>query len=236
MSQTPSGVLAVVHLVAAVSGMAGAAVLSPAVLAQETGTYEGRDIAQVMSYRGAPWLERETRQSEEDTDALHELLPIEPGDTVVDLGCGSGFHARRMAGAVGSDGIAFCVDIQPEMLEIARKLAESDGIDNLSTILSTETDPKLPEGEVDLILLVDVYHEIAQPEAMLQEMRKALAPDGVVALVEFRLEGDTAGHIKLDHRMSIEQVMREWLPAGFELIERIDSLPTQHLFLFGRAE
>ncbi len=204
--------------------------------AQGRGTYKGREIADTMSFRGASWLERESRVAEEDPAALHALLPIEPGDTVVDLGCGSGFHARQMARTVGEDGFVLCVDIQPEMLEVAERLAEREGIENLSLIRSTENDPKLPPGEIDLILLVDVYHEIAQPEAMLEAMRGALAPKGVIALVEYRLEGDTARHIKPTHRMSTAQVMREWPPAGYELLERIDSLPTQHVFLFHRAE
>ncbi len=227
----------VLACVAAVVGNVAALVTTPATAAaQDNGSYAGREIANVMSFRGARWLEREARVAEENPDALHALLPIEPGDTVVDLGCGSGFHARRLAGAVGDTGLVLCVDLQPEMLDIARYLAEREGIDNLSLVRSTEADPKLPDGEIDLILMVDVYHEFSQPAAMLEEMRAALAPDGVIALVEFRLEGETARHIKLEHRMSIAQVMNEWRPPLYGLIERIDSPPTQHLFLFGKAE
>jgi predicted O-methyltransferase YrrM len=227
------------QLVSALLAMALMAVAGQPLLAQplreKPGDYMGRTIANVMSYRGATWLERESRPSEEDTDLLFELLPIEEGQVVVDLGCGSGYFARRMAKPVGKSGRVLCVDIQPQMLEIARQLAERDGIDNMTTILSEEDDPKLPAGEVDLILLVDVYHEMSKPEPMLEKMRLALSPGGVIALVEFRLEGTTASHIKLDHRMSVEQVEREWLPAGFELIRLEQSLPTQHLFLFRAA-
>ena len=217
---------------ALVAGLATAASVS----GQQVEEYKGRPIAQVMSYRGATWLERNTRVQEEDPDALLAALPLEAGDTAVDMGCGSGYYARRMSAAVGDDGDVLCVDIQPEMLEIARKLAEANDVTNLTPILGTPTDPKLPAGSVDLILLVDVYHEFSDPEAMLQAMRTALAPDGVVALAEYRLEGDTAAFIKIDHRMSIEQVMKEWVPAGFELVERVDSLPSQHLFLFQRDD
>lgn len=224
-------VLGMAVVLVATSSFAPAAVQT----ADDPAVYKGRKIAEVMSYRGAPWLERATRIEEENPDALMAALPIEEGMLVVDIGCGSGYYARRMAAAVGPEGSVLCNDIQPEMLRIASELARREGVANVSTVLGTEDDPKLPEGEVDLMLLVDVYHEFSQPEPMLHAMRKALAPDGVIALVEFRLEGRTAAHIKLDHRMSIEQVMKEWIPAGYELVERIDSLPTQHLFLFRAA-
>lgn len=218
--------------------LAALAILPPPAAAQtgdEPGTYKGRKIADVMSFRGAGWLERATRIEEENPDALIAALPIEKGMLVVDIGCGSGYHARRLAAAVGPEGTVLCNDIQPQMLRMASLLAAREGITNISTVLGTEDDPKLPKGEVDLMLIVDVYHEFSQPEPMLHSMREALAPDGVIALVEFRLEGRSAAHIKLDHRMSIEQVMKEWIPAGYELVERIDSLPTQHLFLFRAA-
>jgi len=201
----------------------------------EPGVFKGREIAEVMSFRGAPWLERASRIEEENPEALLAALPIREGMVGADVGCGSGYYARRIARKVGPEGSVLCNDIQPQMLQIASAHAAREGVANISMVLGTEVDPKLPEGEVDLILLVDVYHEFSAPQAMLEEMRKALAPDGIIALAEFRLEGRSAAHIKLDHRMSIEQVMKEWIPAGYELASRIDSLPTQHLFLFRAA-
>ena len=198
----------------------------------EPGTYKGREIAHVMTYHGAQWLERPSRVDEENPEAMLAALPLEPGDTAVDLGCGSGYYARRMAASVGPEGRVLCVDIQPQMLEIATRLAAREDLDNIETVLSSETDTNLEPGTADLILLVDVYHEFSAPEEMLASIRRALSPDGVVALVEFRLEGETARFIKRDHRMSVEQVEKEWLPAGFELVELVESLPSQHLFLF----
>ncbi|MEM1246852.1 MAG: class I SAM-dependent methyltransferase [Acidobacteriota bacterium] len=194
--------------------------------------YKGREIAGVMSYRGAPWLERAERVREENPAQLLASLPLAEGATAVDMGCGSGYYARRMSQRVGEKGKVLCVDIQPEMLQIAGQLAERMGIENIEPVLGTATDPKLPEESIDLILLVDVYHEFSDPKAMLEAMRRALKPDGIAALAEYRLEGDSAAFIKVEHRMSIKQVMKEWRPAGFELVERIDDLPTQHLFLF----
>ncbi len=189
-----------------------------------------RKPAQV--YTGQEWLERESREAEERPDELLEILALKDGDRVADVGCGTGYFARRMAGRVAPRGVVYAEDIQPQMLERVKARAAEDGITNIRTILGTETDPKLPAGGIDLILLVDVYHEFQKPQQMLAHLRRALAPGGRVALVEYRLEGTSAKNIYLDHRMSVEQVLREWQPAGFELVERIETLPTQHLFLF----
>ncbi len=225
------GVVAAALALVALAPLAAAVGQAP----EEPGVFKGREIAEVMSYRGAPWLERATRIEEEHPDELMAALPIETGMLVVDIGCGSGYYARRLAAAVGPEGSVLCNDIQPQMLRIAAGFAADAEVTNMTTVLGTESDARLPEAEIDLMLLVDVYHEFSAPEAMLQSMRGALAPDGVIALAEFRLEGRSARHIKLEHRMSIEQVMKEWLPAGYELVERVDSLPTQHLFLFRAA-
>ena len=225
------GVVAAALALVALAPLAAAVAQAP----EEPGVFKGREIAEVMSYRGAPWLERATRIEEEHPDELMAALPIETGMLVVDIGCGSGYYARRLAAAVGPEGSVLCNDIQPQMLRIAAGFAADAEVTNMTTVLGTQSDARLPEAEVDLMLLVDVYHEFSAPEAMLQSMREALAPDGVIALAEFRLEGRSARHIKLEHRMSIDQVMKEWLPAGYELVERVDSLPTQHLFLFRAA-
>lgn len=219
----------------ALSALSAAALLGLGALAgcaEHAETADARRPAPVMSYRGADWLERATREAEENPELLLEQLELAPGDVVADLGCGSGFYTRRLARRVGESGRVFAVDIQPEMLAILERGLERDRIDNVIPVLATETDPRLPAGSLDWVLLVDVYHELQQPEPMLAAIRRAVAPGGRVALAEFRLEGDTARHIKLEHRMSVEQVLAEWEPAGFELEELFEGLPTQHLFLF----
>ena len=183
-----AGLLVAAAVLAATAPLAAAVAQAP----EEPGVFKGRKIAEVMSYRGAPWLERATRIEEEHPDELMAALPIETGMLVVDIGCGSGYYARRLAAAVGPEGSVLCNDIQPEMLRIAAEFAADAGVRNMSTVLGTKSDARLPEGEVDLMLLVDVYHEFSAPEAMLQSMREALAPDGVIALAEFRLEGRSA--------------------------------------------
>lgn len=197
--------------------------------------FKGRKIANVMPFSGASWLERDSRLAEENPEALVSALPIELGDTVVDMGCGSGFYARLLSQRVGPLGKVLCVDIQPEMIALARKLADEAGISNIEFVLSEPEDPKLEPSSIDLLLMVDVYHELINPATMLADIREALVQDGVAALAEYRLEGDSADWIHIEHRMSVEQVKKEWLPAGFQLLEQVDDLPSQHLFLFTKS-
>lgn len=185
-----------------------------------------------MSYRGAPWLERVERVVAERPEEVLDAMGLEPGDIVADIGVGSGYFARRIARRVGPEGKVYGVDIQPEMLDILRERARDEGIDNIELVLGEPNDPKLPAGTIDWMILVDVYHEISEPRAMLARMREALAPDGRVALLEYRLEDSTGDHIYADHRMSIRQVLGEWKPAGFELVELYEFLPSQHMFVF----
>ena len=191
-----------------------------------------RVAAQFMSYQGAGWLERPERVAEEMPDAMLAVMGLVDGDVVADIGAGSGFFTRRMATLVAPTGTAYAVDIQPEMLEILQGHAEDEGITGIVPVLSEFDDPKLPAGEIDWILLVDVYHEFGNHEAMLAKMLEALKPDGRVALLEYRVEDGSGDHIKGDHRMSLRQVLSEWVPAGFDLIELHEFLPSQHLFVF----
>ncbi len=204
----------------------------PVALGQETPTEETREPAPVMSYHGAEWLERPSRVEEERPDEVIAAMGLKDGDVVVDLGCGTGFFARRMAKAVAPTGKVYAVDIQPEFLEMLKEFCAKEGITNVVPVLGDEDDPKLPKGEIDWIILVDVYHEFQQPEPMLARMRESLKPDGKIALVEYRLLGDTAEHIKVEHRMSVKQVLAEWNPAGFELVDLQEFLPSQHFFIF----
>jgi len=119
------------------------------------------------------------------------------------------------------------------MLDLLKKYVAEEGITNVIPVLGTETDPKLPRGQMDWILLVDVYHEFQEPAPMLARMREALKPGGRIALVEYRAEDPSvAPDVPPPHRMSIEQILREWEPAGFEMVERIETLPSQHLLVF----
>ena len=197
--------------------------------------YKGRTIAPTMTYHGAAWLVRDNREQEEHCETLLKALKLQAGQVVCDMGCGNGYYTLPMAKLVGKKGRVLAVDIQPEMLHLLDLRAKDARVFNIKPIQSTVADPKLPEGEVDLILLVDVYHEFSHPEPMLAAMRKALKPTGRIALVEFRLE-DPDVPIKLEHKMSKEQIMKEFPPNGFKLVGEFEKLPWQHVMFFGRDD
>ena len=196
--------------------------------------YMGREIAQTMHYTGAPWLVRESRQREEDCRLMLDALEIRPGQTVCDLGAGNGFYTLALAEMVGPEGLVYAVDIQPEMLRMLSHRAAEQRIDNIRLILGSPIDPRLPEGEIDLVLCVDVYHEFSHPEPMLARIRESLSAEGRVALVEFRGE-DPAVPIKPLHKMTKAQVRAELEPAGFRSAGEFDRLPWQHLMFFSAA-
>ena len=196
-------------------------------------TYHGRPIATTMHYTGAPWLVRESRQREEDCRRLLRELNVRRGQTVCDMGCGNGFYTLPIARLTGSEGKVYAVDIQPEMLTMLESRANEFGIENVETILSTQTDSQLPAGSIDLVLLVDVYHEFSHPKEMLQAIRKSLKINGRIALAEFRAE-DPLVPIKPLHKMSKKQILKEFTANGFKLIREFDDLPWQHLMFFTR--
>ncbi len=188
--------------------------------------------AAIMSFHGAAWLERPERVEEERPHEVIELMNLEDGDVVADIGCGTGFYSRRIARAVGPSGKVYGVDIQPEMLAFLEEYCAEEGIENVVPVLGDEVDPKLEPGTIDWMILADVYHEFQQPKPMLAKMHAALKDDGKICLLEYRLLGESAQHIKLEHRMSVRQVLAEWQPAGFELVDLQEFLPSQHLFIF----
>ena len=189
-----------------------------------------------MSFLGAQWLERAGRVAEEQPAEVLAAMGLEPGDVVADVGCGSGYYARRIARRVQPGGRVYCVDIQPEMLEIMQQRAAAEDVTGVEPILSTATDPRLAAGAIDWIIIADVYHEMSDPEPMLARMRESLAPGGQIALLEYRVEDGTGDHVKADHTMSVRQVLSEWHAAGFELVRLHDFLPGQHLFFFRAAD
>ncbi|HWG43433.1 MAG TPA: class I SAM-dependent methyltransferase [Gemmataceae bacterium] len=195
--------------------------------------YMKREIARVMGHQGAGWLERPEREKEEQPRKLLRILDLKPGQVVADIGAGSGYHTFRMAEKLGPRGKVLAVDIQKEMLDIIRKRMKKDEVSNIELILGTETDPKLPANGVDVILLVDVYHEFAFPFEMTEAMVKALKPGGRLVFVEFRKEDrDPVVPILEVHKMRKEQVVREMKPHALKHVKTISSLPWQHVIFF----
>ena len=195
------------------------------------GTYMGRPIAQVMGFQGADWLFRDTREAEEQPEQMLDALKIKPGDTVADIGAGAGYTSLRLSKRVGPTGTVLATDVQPQMLSMLADNARIAGAKNIKPIRATQLETKLPDGKVDLALMVDVYHEASDPEALLQGLKKALKPGGRLVLVEFR-EEDPEVPIKPEHKMSLKQVKLEVEPQGFKFKENFEFLPWQHIIIF----
>jgi ubiquinone/menaquinone biosynthesis C-methylase UbiE len=193
--------------------------------------YAGREIAQVMGHQAADWLERPERQAQERPDLLLEALHIAPGASVADIGAGSGYYTRRLAKMVGERGVVYAVDIQPEMIALLASNMAASNIHNVKTVLGTLTDPKLPRAAVDLILMVDVYHEMDHPYEMGQAMCQALKPGGRMIFVEFRAE-DPEVPIKPLHKMTEAQVRKEMKCQPLDWVETNEKLPWQHIIVF----
>jgi ubiquinone/menaquinone biosynthesis C-methylase UbiE len=206
-------------------------------LAQQASTgvhpVSGRHFAPVMSYQGAEWLDRNERVREEDPDAALDVLDLAKGATVADVGAASGYMTVKMAERVGEEGKVYANDIQPEMLTLLRQRLEREKVTNVIPVLGTIDDPKLPANTIDLILMVDVYHEFQQPQSMLRHMRDALKPGGRLVLVEYRKE-DPAIPILPLHKMSVAEAKLEVEAEGFTLTEVDESLPRQHILIFTR--
>lgn len=193
--------------------------------------YLGREIAHVMGPGGVPWLERPERETEERPRLMIDALQIKPGQTVADLGAGSGYYSFRIAPLVGEQGKVLAIDVEPRMLRIIAERAKSAGVGNVTTVLSTPSDPNLEPNSVDLLFMVDVYHELEFPLEMMTKVREALKPGGRIALIEYRAE-DPAVMIKPVHKMSERQIVRELTAVGFHHQKTIRTLPLQHLVLF----
>jgi ubiquinone/menaquinone biosynthesis C-methylase UbiE len=193
--------------------------------------YMDREIAQVMGHQAAEWLERPEREQEEQPNKLLDALKIKPGSIIGDIGAGSGYLTFRLAKRVGAKGKIFAVDIQPEMLDLIRQKMKTRKLANVEPILGKEDDPRLPANALDLILMVDVYHEFAYPYEMTEAMVRALKPGGRLVFVEYRKE-DPMVFIKLVHKMTEKQVRKEMEPHALEWVQTIDVLPTQHIIIF----
>lgn len=191
----------------------------------------GRRYAQTMSYLGADWLDRAERVQEENPDAALDALKLAPGSTVADVGAGSGYITVKMASRVGPAGVVHANDIQPQMLNLLRQRLDREKISNVRLVLGTLDDPKLPAGEIDLILMVDVYHEFSQPQGMLRRMRDSLKPGGRLVLLEYRKEDPTIP-IRPDHKMSVAEAKMEVEAEGFTLSTVDERLPWQHILVF----
>ena len=196
--------------------------------------YMGREISHVMGFHGVAWLERDSREEEENTKLTISKLPINENSKVADVGAGSGFYTFRIANRVPK-GKVYAVDIQQEALNYINNKAEKQKVDNVITVLGTEKSPNLPENTLDLVIMVDVYHELAFPKEMLENIKKSLNPTGKLLLIEYRGE-DPKVAIKPLHKMTVKQVKKELEANGFKLTTNGQFLNIQHFLVFEKED
>jgi ubiquinone/menaquinone biosynthesis C-methylase UbiE len=192
--------------------------------------YLGREIAYVMGYEGINWLERSTREKEENTSKLIENMNIQPTDIIADIGAGSGYHVFKMA-SIASKGTVFAVDIQPEMLQAILVSEQYQQYKNIELVQGDEKNINLTKNTFDKILMVDVYHEFNFPKEMMLSIKKALKENGKIYLIEYKSE-DISVPIKTIHKMSERQAVKEMKAVGFKLEKNIHNLPWQHCMVF----
>ncbi len=195
----------------------------------------GRHIAPVMGLSGADWLDREEREREEQPEKAIAQFNLKPGMMVGDVGAGTGYYSIRMAKLIAPAGIVYANDIQPGMLDKLHERAAAANVANIVTVLGSETDPKLPAGKLDLVVMVDVYHELSRPQRMLEGIRDSLKPGGRLVLLEYRKE-DPSVPIRPEHKMSVDEVKAEVTPEGFRFEKVVDKLPWQHIIFFRKPE
>jgi FkbM family methyltransferase len=195
--------------------------------------YMGREIAHVMGFQGAGWLERTERVDEERPDQVVEQMKLKPGDVVADVGAGTGYFSFRISRVV-SQGKVYAVDLQPQMLAIIEKRKKQLNAENVIPLRSAETETKLPDGSVDVALLVDVYHEFSFPREMMLSLVKALKPGGRVIQIEYRGE-DPNVPIKRLHKMTVAQARKEMSAVGLVWKETKDFLPQQHFIVYEKS-
>lgn len=193
--------------------------------------YLGREIAQVMGPGGIEWLDRPEREEEEQPAKVLDSLKLRPGEVVADLGAGSGYFTFRIASRVGETGKVVAVEIQEAMLNTLRARAAAMKATNVEVVQGSEVDPHLPVSSVDLVLFVDVYHELAYPFEVMTKVRESLKPGGRVVFVEYRKE-DAAVRIKEVHKMSVKQLQKEMNAVGLVHVRTVETLPLQHIVIF----
>jgi ubiquinone/menaquinone biosynthesis C-methylase UbiE len=218
-------------LVAAILGVLLVAVVLASAQGGARHPVSGRAIAGVMGHQGAAWLDRPERETEEAPSRAIRALRLEPGQVIADIGAGSGYYSLLLAKAVGPQGRVYATDIQPEMLAILERKLKAQSIGNVQLVLGTETETRLPDASVDLAIMVDVYHELQQPQAFLQAVKRALKPGGRLVLIEFRKE-DPNVPIREEHKMSVREARQELEAEGYRFDRVLNDIPWQHILVF----
>jgi SAM-dependent methyltransferase len=214
-------------------GASGSAAASGAGAPDGRPRYEGREIADLCT--GAAWLDRPDRDAREQPERVLDALSLSPGMTAADVGAGTGYFTVRLARRVGPRGLVYATELSPEMLRAVDARVAREELPNVLLKLATEADAKLPPRCCDLVLLVDVYHELTDPPAVMSGIRRALKETGRLVLVEYRGE-DAALAIKPAHKMTLAKIRAELEPLGFAFVESLEILPDQRIVIFTRDD
>ena len=198
--------------------------------AQRRHPVSGRIFAPVMGVGGAGWLERPEREDEEAPSKALDALGLEAGMIVADIGAGSGYYSSRIAKRVGPTGRVYATDIQPGMIALLDRRIKSEGLTNVTTVLGGMDDPRLAPKSIDLAIMVDVYHELQEPQMFLQRLKETFKPGGRLVLLEFRKEDPKVPILEV-HKMSVAEVKQELEAEGFMLDTVIEVLPWQHIIV-----
>ncbi len=146
-----------------------------------------------------------------------DVLAIAPGKTVADIGAGSGWFTVRAAKRVTDTGAVYAVDINPEAVQYIEQRIKKEQMHNVKTILSKPDNPELPANSVDSVLLLKTYHEVANPVALLRNLRPSLRPGARLGVIDRNGNG-------ADHGVQKEVVIQEAGQAGYRLLEEHDDL------------
>jgi precorrin-6B methylase 2 len=188
-----------------------------------------REISTVSE--NVEFFNRPERAAEERSDDLIAALEIPEGATIADIGAGTGYFTWRLAQRVGPKGKVIAVDIQQSMLDLAAATVRQHGLINVDYVRGSSTDPRLPPQSLDLVFIAHSYHEFADPETMMEAVRRSLKPGGRLVIVEYAKEKRLAPASTL-HKMSFDEIRSEIEPMGFDLDRMLDFLPTQHGLIF----
>jgi ubiquinone/menaquinone biosynthesis C-methylase UbiE len=190
-------------------------------------------LAGCSSFKRASY-EGFSRDEWQQPERVVAALGIRPGDRVADLGAGSGYFTLRLARAVGPEGKVYAVDVDEKMNEYLRERVAQAGLANVDVILGRFEDPLLPDGGVDLVLIVDTYHHLENRPAYFRDLRRDLAPGGRVAVIDF--DGRKGWFVRLlGHLTPREDLFREMAEAGYDVAEEIDFIDRQSFVIFRPA-
>jgi predicted methyltransferase len=195
--------------------------------------YMGREIAAIMTSTGGNWLDRDSRQEEENSAQILQHMQLKPTDVVADIGAGTGFYTFQIAPQV-PQGKVYAVEVQDRFVEQLRKRKEKVGAAHVEVVKGSSQRINLPDQSLDVALMVDVYHELEFPREVLQTIHQALKPGGRLILLEYKAE-DPNVNIRALHKMSAAQIKKELEANGFSLERQETTLPLQHLLVFVKS-